>query len=114
VADHLAGIPGRKKLIWSPINSSSARALQKLNAASVSIYPVDIDGICGPFQRCSQAPRPTQLMDGIAALTGGVASYLRNDIHVAIREAIDDGRVSYTLGFYPSGTTGQCRFTNSW
>jgi len=53
-------------------------------------------------------------MDGIAALTGGVASYLRNDIHVAIREAIDDGRVSYTLGFYPSGTTGQCRFTNSW
>src|ERR1035441_6631543 len=53
--------------------------------------------------RGSQAPRPTQLMGGIAALTGGVASYLRNDIDVAIREAIDDGRVSYTLGFYPSG-----------
>jgi hypothetical protein len=42
-------------------------------------------------------------MDDIAALTGGVAYYLRNDLDVAIREAMDDGRVSYTLGFYPFG-----------
>jgi hypothetical protein len=41
-------------------------------------------------------------MDMIAAATGGVAYYKRNDIQVAMREAIDDGRVSYTLGFYPA------------
>ena len=38
----------------------------------------------------------------IAALTGGIAYYRRNDLEIAMREAMDDGRVSYTLGFYPS------------
>jgi len=102
IADHLAGIPGRKNLIWLankfPIGP---QALQHLNRAGVSIYPVDIDGVC---RLCPE--RPKQLMDRIAALTGGVAFYSRNDVDVAIREAMDDGRVSYTLGFYPSGDDG--------
>ncbi len=99
IADHVAGIPGRKNLIWLankfPIGP---RALQKLTRAGVSIYPVDIDGVC---RLCPE--RPTQAMDSIAAITGGVAYYHRNDVDIAIREAMDDGRVSYTLGFYPSG-----------
>jgi VWFA-related protein len=100
IADRLAGIPGRKKLIWlSNRFVISPRALQKLNDAGVSIYPVDIDGV--PCSRCPPL-RPTSLMDGIAAQTGGVAYYLRNDLDVAIREAMDDGHVSYTLGFYRS------------
>lgn len=98
VAEHLAGIPGRKNLIWLankfPIGP---RALSALARAGVSIYPVDIDGVC---RLCP--PRPTPAMDAIAALTGGLAFHGRNDINVAIREAMDDGRVSYTLGFYPS------------
>jgi VWFA-related protein len=102
IADHVAGIPGRKNLIWLankfPIGP---RALQKLSRAGVSIYPVDIDGVC---RLCQE--RPTQSMDGIAALTGGIAYYHRNDLDAAIREAMDDGRVSYTLGFYPPGDDG--------
>ena len=99
IADHVAGIPGRKNLIWLANKFLiGPRALQKLARAGVSIYPVDIDGVC---RLCPE--RPTQAMDGIAAMTGGIAYYHRNDVNVAIREAMDDGRVSYTLGFYPSG-----------
>ncbi len=104
IADHLAGIPGRKKLIWlSNRFIISPRALRKLSGAGVAIYPVDVDGVpCGgPEPGCLHS-RPLSLMDGIAAQTGGVAYYLRNDLDVAIREAMDDGRVSYTLGFYRS------------
>lgn len=106
VADHLTGIPGRKNLIWiSGKFVIGPLAIQKLNGAGVSIYPVDVAGVCTPVMPCSriEGGRPTGLMDGIAAATGGVAYYLRNDLDVAIREAMDDGRVSYTLGFYPSG-----------
>jgi VWFA-related protein len=101
VADHLAGIPGRKNLIWLATRFTiSPRALQRLNAAGVAIYPVDAQGVC-PFPSCP--PRPTEAMNAIAAFTGGVAYFLRNDLDVAIREAMEDGRVSYTLGFYPPG-----------
>ena len=104
VADHLAGIPGRKNLIWLSVRFIiGPGALRKFNDASVSIYPVDLDGVCYPPVVSCTWPRPTALMDSIAAQTGGVAYYSRNDIAVAMREAMDDGRVSYTLGFYPSG-----------
>ncbi len=99
LADHVAGIPGRKKLIWLankfPIGP---KALESLRRAGVSIYPVDIDGVC---RLCPERPR--EQMEGIAASTGGVAYYSRNDIATAMLEAIDDGKVSYTLGFYPAG-----------
>jgi hypothetical protein len=113
VADHLSGIPGRKNLIWlSNKFVIGPRALQKFNGASVSIYPVDVDGVCTPVMPCGriEGARPTSMMDAIAALTGGVAYYLRNDLDVAIREAMDDGRVSYTLGFYPSVDDGAAQF----
>lgn len=99
VADHLAGIPGRKNLIWlSNRFFMSPAALQKFNRANTAIYPVDMDGVC---RVCS--PRPIAAMNAIATATGGLAYYNRNDIDAAIREAIDDGRVTYTLGFYQSG-----------
>jgi hypothetical protein len=98
VADHLAGIPGRKNLIWlSDKFAMGPRAIQKMNDARVSIYPVDLDGVCLRCARHIGSP------EAIAALTGGVYYSKRNDIEIAMREAMDDGRVSYTLGFYPSG-----------
>jgi VWFA-related protein len=98
VADHLTGVPGRKNLIWLAHRFViKPKALQKLKDASVAIYPVDVDGVTGGLSGANR------VLDGIAAQTGGVAYYNRNDIEVAIREAMDDGRVSYTLGFYPSG-----------
>jgi len=42
-------------------------------------------------------------MDSIATQTGGLAFYSRNDLDTAMRKAMHDGRVSYTLGFYQPG-----------
>jgi VWFA-related protein len=99
IAERLSGVPGRKNLIWlSNRFVMTPRAIQRFNGAGVSIYPVDVDGVC---VYCP--PRPKEWMDGIASQTGGVAYYVRNDLDVAIREAMDDGHVGYTLGFYPSG-----------
>lgn len=98
IADHLAGIPERKNLIYlSNRFVIGGRSIQRLSRAGVSIYPVDLDGVC---RLCP--PRPTILMDQIAAVTGGIAFYQRNDLASIIREAVDDGRASYTLGFYAS------------
>jgi VWFA-related protein len=47
VADHLAGIPGRKNLIWvADVFPISGTALQKFSDAGVAIYPVDAWGVC--------------------------------------------------------------------
>jgi len=73
--------------------------MQKLKDANVAVYPVDAAGTKGPWSR-------REPMRVIAEQTGGIAYYQRNDIDVAIREAMDDGRVSYTLGFYESGALG--------
>jgi VWFA-related protein len=99
LVDHLAGIPGRKNLIWLSNRFVIApRALQKFSDASVAIYPVDVAGVC---PSCIYTDRRPLL--AIAKQTGGVAYYLRNDLDVAMREAMEDGRTSYTLGFYASG-----------
>jgi VWFA-related protein len=101
VADHLAGIPGRKNLIWlADYFGISPRALQKLKDANVGVYPVDAAGVKGPWSR-------REPMRVIAEQTGGIAYFGRNDLYVAIREAIDDGRISYTLGFYASADDRQ-------
>jgi VWFA-related protein len=74
IADHLAGIPGRKKLIWManqfPITPSQ---MQRLTNAGVALYPVN---------------------------EAGVKANARNDLDAVVLEAIEDGRASYTLGFY--------------
>jgi VWFA-related protein len=98
VADHLAGIPGRKNLIWLSNHFVIGPAeLRRLNEADLAVYPVNIDGVTGSLDPLKPA------LEKIARQTGGVAYDMRNDIDVAIREAVDDGRVSYTLGFYRSG-----------
>jgi hypothetical protein len=42
-----------------------------------------------------------QTMEELASRTGGRAYYNTNDLAKAINEAVDDSRVTYTLGFYP-------------
>ncbi len=100
MADHLAGIPGRKNLIWvtSQFRLSPAN-VKRLADANVAIYPVDVIGslIAPPWAKKARYDP----LRAFAAMTGGVAFYDRDDIAVGIREALRDGRVSYTLGFYP-------------
>ena len=74
IADHLAGIPGRKTLIWManqfPFTTSQ---LQRLANVGVALYQVN---------------------------EAGVKANARNDLDAVVLEAIEDGRASYTLGFY--------------
>jgi hypothetical protein len=46
--------------------------------------------------------RNQETMRELADRTGGRAFYNTNDLTAAIRTAVDDSRVTYTLGFYPS------------
>ena len=64
IANHLAGIPGRKNLIWVSgafpfviptdhgpqiMNKEVNRATRAINSADVAVYPVDIRGLIGAF-----------------------------------------------------------------
>ncbi len=142
IADHIAGLPGRKNLVWIsaafPIDviggdlafdhysytQQIEDTARSLNNANVAIYPVDARGlIANPNMASRQGPRaggrrgmPTQpaitplapprqnfdTMNTLAERTGGRAFYNTNDIKSAVRHAIDDSRVTYVLGYYPS------------
>jgi VWFA-related protein len=152
LADHLAGLPGRKNLVWvsggfpisfgygdpadqadqGRIASVAAQdrelfadyieeASTAMNTANVAVYPVDARGLLGlpmadasknvkvdprthsiPKQMMTVDQRNMDTMHYIADLTGGRAFMNRNDIDGAIREAIDDSSVTYTLGYYAS------------
>ena len=118
LADEMARIPGRKSLIWlssgfpleyrvpgpgreepirfDPVTNRLGRALAK---GDLAVYPVDARGLSVSGGAGEQERHYG--MDLIAELTGGRAFYDRNDTAGAIREAMGDAQVSYTLGFYP-------------
>lgn len=141
IANHLAGLPGRKNLIWVsgsfPINigldaplddmfnqrlsfdKEVEDAAEALNNANMAIYPVDARGLiaqpllvdrAGTSGRTPKprnaSPNPAQqnfdTMNLLADRTGGRAFYNTNDLQGVIRGAIDDSRVTYVLGYYPS------------
>jgi VWFA-related protein len=95
------------------------RATRTLNNAGVAVYPVDARGLLGPpgFSAAQSSPTvraglpmaglPSFQPSGIETLqliaeeTGGRAFYNTNDLSGAMRQAIDDSEVSYTLSFYP-------------
>ncbi|HEY2353021.1 MAG TPA: VWA domain-containing protein [Candidatus Acidoferrum sp.] len=74
-----------------------------LNRANMSVYPVDAAGIDVDDSQSAFFARHQQ-RDSFRLLadkTGGKAFYGTNDIAGAIESAFDDGRYTYTLGFYP-------------
>lgn len=93
------------------------RAMHLLDSANVSVYPIEARGLQVYLPEIGGPPLPPppvattaavvadhatqQAMLEIAQRTGGRAFILTNDIFGAIRTAIDDSRVTYTLGFYP-------------
>jgi VWFA-related protein len=107
------------------------RAMEALNAANVAMYPVDARGLTslpkqftaamGPINRsvagggapaahADVQPTGTSVMEKVAVDTGGRAFYNTNDIQGAIRKAMDDSDVTYTLGFYPDSKTLDSQF----
>lgn len=161
LATHLAGVPGRKNVVWvsggfpiafgfgdsqdstdqNLMKSNAAAQDQELfadyiedasramNTANVAVYPVDARGLLGlPFADASKQikvdPRTHQIpenmmhvdqrnmdtMNYVADLTGGKAFYNTNDINGAIRKAIEDSDVTYTLGYYVPDENWDNRF----
>ncbi len=96
------------------------RAARVLNDANVAVYPVDARGLTmnmsaitqpvmangrmRPDTPISMSPDVTLIntMESIAQRTGGIAYHDNNDLAGALRKAIEDSRVVYTLAFTPS------------
>lgn len=124
-AAFLAGIKGRKNLIWfTPgipwltsygdfsqvycLNDYTAqleRAYGLLNEAQVALYPVDPRGLVaswnpnGAFMDSLSSERAS--LQDLADATGGVAFFNRNDLDGAVEQAIATGTDYYSLSYIP-------------
>jgi VWFA-related protein len=139
LAQALEGIPGRKSVIWAsggfpftvsgdtmfltPIARDSLtdvlplyeRTWQLLDAAQISLYPIDVKGL----QVVSVAPASIHragrnygqnatlremdihaTFDIFASMTGGRAYYDSNDLVKGFRDAVNDSAEYYVLGYY--------------
>ncbi len=103
-------------------------ATRSLNSANIAVYPVDARGLIGNPISVNQggprgrgAARPNtaspfparqnfDTMNTFAERTGGKAFYNTNDIHGAVRKALDDSKVTYVLGYYPTNTNWDGKF----
>jgi VWFA-related protein len=129
IAERLAGIEGRKSLVWIssafPISMATTAGRQTslgpdlnsgllaLNDANVAVYPVDARRLMGAFATPASARQQqfttlstvrsvTDSFELVAEETGGRAFFNSNDLTGAMRRAIDDGQLVYVLGYYPS------------
>jgi VWFA-related protein len=89
------------------------RATRAINNANIAVYPVDARGLMGAFAGDPAAKQQVfaslatthpnmDSMNRIAEATGGKAYFNSNAIGESVRRAMDDSRVSYVLGYYPS------------
>src|SRR5262249_38978988 len=96
--------------VFTPEMDAAARAL---NESGIAVYPVDARGLLPSVAFSSTARRapakmPTigqananiDTMNELAERTGGRAAFNTNDLARAMRRAVDDGRMTYTLGYY--------------
>ena len=127
IAAHVTNIPGRKNLLWLTANLPfSGEAIARvLGRANIAVYPLDARGLLprapstspeeGPAVSsevrgalglgtapASQSDNPigVETMEKMADDTGGRAFVNTNDLTGAIRKAVEDSAVTYTLGFY--------------
>jgi len=107
-------------------NEETTRVARAMNDANIAIYPVDARGLMvDPRMSASvrgttvrgamQAPKifvPPNLdtMQILAERTGGKAFFNTNDLTSAVRSAVNDARVTYTLGFYPDSDEWDGKF----
>lgn len=118
----LDSIPLRKRTRGDgAFPSEIDRAVRALNDCTLAVYPVDARGLTAPADYSPdrsitrpemKAPDAAMLgtMRMFAERTGGRAFYNTNDLRSAIRQAADDARVSYLLGYEPSHATWDGKF----
>jgi VWFA-related protein len=136
IAWSLSGVPGRKSLIWAtggfPFEISSPaqlpgpgylaplyeRTMQALDAAQISVYPVDVRGLVATDASAAvmastgqelehQISNRTRFqqstidtLNEFADMTGGKAFYNTNDLAASFKHATDDGSSYYLAGYY--------------
>jgi VWFA-related protein len=123
MVQHLAGMPGRKNVIWisdTPVGPGS----QALVAAGIHVYPVVARGVgssgvvawlrdsreTGFASAMTAMPPGTEIakqraIAQIAGASGGEGFMDSVDLGVAVRTATEDARSAYVLGFYPAEET---------
>lgn len=121
MAPLIVNTPGRR------FSREVEQAARELSSAGVVVYPVDARGLMGAASARAMdrggaslaRGRPpvfegsasgTDAMRLFAAVTGGRAFHDRNDIDRAVRNAVDEARCSYTLGYYPAHGKWDGRF----
>jgi VWFA-related protein len=111
IARHLASVPGRKTLVWVsasfPLRSryfdftpDMQEAARALNDANVALYSLDARGLIAGGRGIY--PPGFETMDLVSGITGGEVFFNTNGIEESIQEAVEDGDLVYTLGFYPA------------
>jgi VWFA-related protein len=95
----------REQRTWS---SEADRTIRALNNANLAIYPVDARGLVASASGNRLYNSQSTMLE-LAGRTGGRAFVNTNDISGAIRTAVEDSAVTYTLGFYPQND----KFDNS-
>lgn len=102
-------------------------AVRALNNSGIAVYPVDARRLLNPTNFSAESRRPPggngrglpslastnapiDTMLTLADRTGGRAAYNTNDLTSAIRRAVEDGRVTYTLGYYSTDESQDGRF----
>jgi hypothetical protein len=115
-------LPTRESSTFTRETDAAVRAL---NNSGVAVYPVDARGLIaqsgrGPFGQAAGGNMISRMMGPIQAniatmreladRTGGRAAYNTNDLASAVRRAIDDTRVTYTVGYYSTDETQDGKF----
>ena len=101
----------RAQQTWT---AETDQAIRALNDANLAIYPVDARGLVASASArvASRTYRNQATMEELADRTGGRAFINSNDISGAIRTAVEDSSVTYTLGFYPENEKFNDSFHN--
>jgi VWFA-related protein len=138
IANHLGTRKGRKNLVWVSsafpatldyndhdldmtsrvgvdLTTDTKRAARALTNADIAVYPADARGLVGTTIRADgdttrSVPETFDTMRLLAEHTGGKPFYGTNDISGAVRQAINDSRVTYKLGYYPTAVNWDGRF----
>jgi len=104
------------------------RAGRALNDANMAVYPVDAHRLTSNMSAFGVTPPPStrvpttrpatitpdrsgvEMMENIAARTGGVAYHDTNDMTKAFHSAVDDSRLVYTLAYMPTHSEWDGKF----
>lgn len=103
IIQHMAGIPGRKSLIWMMhhVRNVPPAIIGLAQQANIVLYPVLVRATGGELCE-GEALEPAQQL---ASVTGARAFFDSLDLPFAFHTTEEDAGSAYVLGFYPSQET---------